>query len=165
MGATEGNRSDADAWELYEANTRLIKHMAKMWSMDEAIADEMEHEAGEPALLRAAYTWDESRGWRFSTYACTCIRNAYVQWHRDRQRRGWTELPEWLPWDREQRDYDKLYESVAKLPHEQRLVVTMRYWGRATIRDVADELGMSVGRAHKVLREAHAALRVKMKGG
>ena len=160
-------RSDDDAWYLYIKHYKLLAYMAFPYKLSPHLREDMIHETGEPTLLRAAQLWDPSRT-SFAGYACLCLRRAFIAWKKKRDNIVALEdldiAQDLVLHVREHHSYDKLYESIVKLTQESRVVLVMRHWQSLSIRAIALELDISVGKAHAMVQAAEQALREKMDG-
>ena len=74
---------------LIEENYGLILHIVKTFAESGSIERRDFDDAtwyATDGLLKAAQSFDASRGFSFSTYACTCIKNSIIAFIRDKQR-------------------------------------------------------------------------------
>jgi RNA polymerase sigma factor (sigma-70 family) len=130
------------------------------------------HDAGIPALMRAAAKYDSTKGFKFSTYACSCIFNAFLTWktrkkhdtvndnameYNDDLHRACDETPsfEYL---------DLLGVLLKSLTERERAIITLRHADGWTLEQIGGVLGMSkeLTRQHilNALKKARAAYEV-----
>ncbi len=62
-------------------------------------------------------------------------------------------------------DHSELLENVLKLPDHEKQVVTLKYFGGHTVRELAAITSRSIGTVTKQLSRAHARLRQQMERG
>ena len=161
MDSTNNDRTNETAWMLYLKNESLIGHMARKWGLEPCDEQEMIHDAGEPALFRAAKKWSPYKNALFGTYACVCLRNAYVSWMRIQNRLE--ELPDIdFEFKREPESYDKLYTAMRQLTRQEQTLLVCRHWQFQGFREIAKALQCSTGKAFNLVVSAERALKEKM---
>lgn len=72
----------------FESNMNLVYSVLSQMNMvsDKEFEDLVQE--GSLGLVKACDTYDPSRGFKFSTYACTCIRNNILMYLRTRRRQS-----------------------------------------------------------------------------
>ena len=139
----------------------LVYHIAKKYTnieFDDAIS------AGSLGLVKAANTFDESRGFKFATYASRCINNEILMFLR--KENPWREFTLPMIWVNEEGNdfeftevcanfahYDDdplereaefmdLRNAVSKLNERERLIIQMRFYENKTQSETAKVVGV-----------------------
>jgi len=143
-----------------EDNIGLVYHIAQKFpnmDFDEAIS------AGSLGLVKAANTFDESKGFKFATYAARCIYNEILMELRRNRKQPQcfsltqesengefdiTEVFESLAHHDHYRfeDYEErrdLRDAVARLGERDRQIIEMRYYQEKTQTEIAAAIGVS----------------------
>lgn len=144
----------------------MIRRIAPWINRESAEYDDFVS-AGMNALVRAAQRFDASRGFQFSTFACTCI---YNQVRRDcgldSRRRPKLKVVELdKARERGKRDDDPHSETVevvdmllSQLPERMRDVVVLRVFERMTLEQIGRMYGLTRSRIEQIEKQAMALL-------
>ena len=161
--------------QVMEMNLGLVRSMAIKLSNN--WQDERElYSEGCLALMDAVDKFDPERGFQFSTYATTCIRNRIYRLFRNRNRG-----PNFLPIDEETqlmstsgegiviRDQShKIVKTILKeLSDRERKLVELRFGLDVerkfrSYRQVAEQVGLSKERVRQLIRQAILAIQTKL---
>ena len=146
-----------------EDNLGLVRHIAQKFLSTGIEFDELISE-GTVGLVKAANTYDESKGIKFATYACRCITNEILMFLR-KAKKYQSDMP--LTWINSEGDdfeitevfahlanYDNycfedyeerrdLRDAVARLGERDRQIIEMRYYQEKTQGEISEILGIS----------------------
>lgn len=163
-------------------NEALVYHVLKQMHLYSQLEDY--YDVGMIGLCKAAKTFDNSKGSKFSTYACICIRNTILMDIRDQKRQcDYYSVSLQTPVGGEKdeilledtiSDYElevdilnkeekmALIESIRKLNDEDRQMIDLYFWKEMTQKEIARYLKMSQA---NVSRRIQRALNNLRKGG
>ena len=163
-------------------NEALVYHVLKQMHLYSQLEDY--YDVGMIGLCKAAKTFDNSKGSKFSTYACICIRNAILMDIRDQKRQcDYYSISLQTPVGGEKdeisledtiSDYEleldilnkeekmALIESIRKLNDEDRQMIDLYFWKEMTQQEISRYLKMSQA---NVSRRIQRALNNLRKGG
>lgn len=163
-------------------NEALVYHVLKQMHLYSQLEDY--YDVGMIGLCKAAKTFDNSKGSKFSTYACICIRNTILMDIRDQKRQyDYYSISLQTPVGGEKdeilledtiSDYElevdilnkeekmALIESIRKLNDEDRQMINLYFWKEMTQKEIARYLKMSQA---NVSRRIQRALNNLRKGG
>ena len=163
-------------------NEALVYHVLKQMHLYSQLEDY--YDVGMIGLCKAAKTFDNSKGSKFSTYACICIRNTILMDIRDRKRQcDYYSISLQTPVGGEKdeilledtiSDYEleldilnkeekmALIESIRKLNDEDRQMIDLYFWKEMTQQEISRYLKMSQA---NVSRRIQRALNNLRKGG
>ena len=163
-------------------NEALVYHVLKQMHLYSQLEDY--YDVGMIGLCKAAKTFDNSKGSKFSTYACICIRNTILMDIRDQKRQcNYYSISLQTPVGGEKdeilledtiSDYEleldilnkeekmALIESVRKLNDEDRQMIDLYFWKEMTQQEISRYLKMSQA---NVSRRIQRALNNLRKGG
>lgn len=163
---------------IIRANLRLVVSIAKQYvSGADPLFDLISE--GNQSLMRAAEKFDYTRGFKFSTYASWAIKKNYMSAyakemkHRERFRTGPDELLDTEPEHRSdpgqqlraQRTREAQVDKILKsLPDRERQIIVDRFGlsqgeEPKTLKEIADEFGVSKERIRQLERRAMHKLR------
>lgn len=168
--------------KLIIENEALVYHVLKQMHLYSQLEDY--YDVGMIGLCKAAKTFDNSKGSKFSTYACICIRNTILMDIRDQKRQcDYYSISLQTPVGGEKdeilledtiSDYEleldilnkeekmALIESVRKLNDEDRQMIDLYFWKEMTQQEISRYLKMSQA---NVSRRIQRALNNLRKGG
>lgn len=122
-------------------------------------------------LVRAAQSFDPTRGYQFSTWATCCIRSNVFTWYKYQKKFGriasvdypveyLSRLPEKCQSLLQERglDPDWLKVAIADLPDRERRIMELRFEG-LLFRDIAKLIGVSRQRTHQIYLLAERKIR------
>ena len=159
----------------------LVRYIANKYpnmDFDDAVS------AGSLGLVKAANTFDESKGFKFATYAARCINNEILMFIRceKKHRHGlsidfainnegeeynaaeFTE--EWGYYDdtslEREAEFMDLRTAVSKLTERERQIIELRYYGEKSQKQVADFLGISQSYISRLERRILKKLKGKL---
>lgn len=163
-------------------NEALVYHVLKQMHLYSQLEDY--YDVGMIGLCKAAKTFDNSKGSKFSTYACICIRNTILMDIRDQKRQcDYYSISLQTPVGGEKdeilledtiSDYElevdilnkeekmALIESIRKLDNDDRQMIDLYFWKEMTQKEIARCLKMSQA---NVSRRIQRALNNLRKGG
>lgn len=163
-------------------NEALVYHVLKQMHLYSQLEDY--YDVGMIGLCKAAKTFDNSKGSKFSTYACICIRNTILMDIRDQKRQcDYYSVSLQTPVGGEKdeilledtiSDYElevdilnkeekmALIESIRKLNDEDRQMIDLYFWKEMTQKEIARYLKMSQANVSRRIQRALDNLR---KGG
>lgn len=165
-------------------NEALVYHVLKQMHLYSQLEDY--YDVGMIGLCKAAKTFDNHKGSKFSTYACICIRNTILMDIRDQKRQcdyysislqtpinydgdGNEQILENTISDYEleidilnKEEKIALIESIRKLNDEDRQMIDLYFWKEMTQKEIARYLKMSQA---NVSRRIQRALNNLRKGG
>lgn len=163
-------------------NEALVYHVLKQMHLYSQLEDY--YDVGMIGLCKAAKTFDNSKGSKFSTYACICIRNTILMDIRDQKRQcDYYSISLQTPVGGEKdeilledtiSDYEleidilnkeekmALIESIRKLDNDDRQMIDLYFWKEMTQKEIARYLKMSQA---NVSRRIQRALNNLRKGG
>lgn len=163
-------------------NEALVYHVLKQMHLYSQLEDY--YDIGMIGLCKAAKTFDNSKGSKFSTYACICIRNTILMDIRDQKRQcDYYSISLQIPVGGEKdeilledtiSDYEleidilnkeekmALIESIRKLNNEDRQMIDLYFWKEMTQKEIARYLKMSQANVSRRIQRALDNLR---KGG
>ena len=163
-------------------NEALVYHVLKQMHLYSQLEDY--YDVGMIGLCKAAKTFDNSKGSKFSTYACICIRNTILMDIRDQKRQcDYYSISLQTPVGGEKdeilledtiSDYElevdilnkeekmALIESIRKLNNEDRQMIDLYFWKEMTQKEIARYLKMSQANVSRRIQRALDNLR---KGG
>lgn len=163
-------------------NEALVYHVLKQMHLYSQLEDY--YDVGMIGLCKAAKTFDNSKGSKFSTYACICIRNTILMDIRDQKRQcDYYSISLQTPVGGEKdeilledtiSDYEleldilnkeekmALIESIRKLNDEDRQMIDLYFWKEMTQQEISRYLKMSQA---NVSRRIQRALNNLRKGG
>ena len=163
-------------------NEALVYHVLKQMHLYSQLEDY--YDVGMIGLCKAVKTFDNSKGSKFSTYACICIRNTILMDIRDQKRQcDYYSISLQTPVGGEKdeilledtiSDYElevdilnkeekmALIESIRKLNDEDRQMINLYFWKEMTQKEIARYLKMSQA---NVSRRIQRALNNLRKGG
>lgn len=163
-------------------NEALVYHVLKQMHLYSQLEDY--YDVGMIGLCKAAKTFDNSKGSKFSTYACICIRNTILMDIRDQKRQcDYYSISLQTPVGGEKdeilledtiSDYEleldilnkeekmALIESIRKLNNEDRQMIDLYFWKEMTQQEISRYLKMSQA---NVSRRIQRALNNLRKGG
>lgn len=163
-------------------NEALVYHVLKQMHLYSQLEDY--YDIGMIGLCKAAKTFDNSKGSKFSTYACICIRNTILMDIRDQKRQcDYYSISLQTPVGGEKdeilledtiSDYEleidilnkeekmALIESIRKLNNEDRQMIDLYFWKEMTQKEIARYLKMSQANVSRRIQRALDNLR---KGG
>lgn len=163
-------------------NEALVYHVLKQMHLYSQLEDY--YDVGMIGLCKAAKTFDNSKGSKFSTYACICIRNTILMDIRDQKRQcDYYSISLQTPVGGEKdeilledtiSDYEleidilnkeekmALIESIRKLNDEDRQMIDLYFWKEMTQKEIARYLKMSQANVSRRIQRALDNLR---KGG
>lgn len=163
-------------------NEALVYHVLKQMHLYSQLEDY--YDVGMIGLYKAAKTFDNSKGSKFSTYACICIRNTILMDIRDQKRQcDYYSISLQTPVGGEKdeilledtiSDYKlevdilnkeekmALIESIRKLNDEDRQMIDLYFWKEMTQKEIARYLKTSQA---NVSRRIQRALNNLRKGG
>lgn len=177
----ESINDEATVRDLVEGNMRLAHfYAAKGYEADQAEALSVAMDG----LLRAARSWDGSRGLPFHTYASILI----VRRFNDRRAKAWRrrhinsglsinaqleggdgdEFGDLLPDERavspaaaaaDSEERSCLRRAIRALPKTKRMLVIARFGEDRTLQEIGDEFQISRERVRQIVREAMETLR------
>lgn len=168
--------------KLIIENEALVYHVLKQMHLYSQLEDY--YDVGMIGLCKAAKTFNNSKGSKFSTYACICIRNTILMDIRDQKRQcDYYSISLQTPIGGEKdeilledtiSDYEleldilnkeekmALIESVRKLNDEDRQMIDLYFWKEMTQQEISRYLKMSQA---NVSRRIQRALNNLRKGG
>lgn len=168
--------------KLIIENEALVYHVLKQMHLYSQLEDY--YDVGMIGLCKAAKTFNNSKGSKFSTYACICIRNTILMDIRDQKRQcDYYSISLQTPVGGEKdeilledtiSDYEleldilnkeekmALIESVRKLNDEDRQMIDLYFWKEMTQQEISRYLKMSQA---NVSRRIQRALNNLRKGG
>lgn len=168
--------------KLIIENEALVYHILKQMHLYSQLEDY--YDVGMIGLCKAAKTFNNSKGSKFSTYACICIRNTILMDIRDQKRQcDYYSISLQTPVGGEKdeilledtiSDYEleldilnkeekmALIESVRKLNDEDRQMIDLYFWKEMTQQEISRYLKMSQA---NVSRRIQRALNNLRKGG
>ena len=168
--------------KLIIENEALVYHILKQMHLYSQLEDY--YDVGMIGLCKAAKTFNNSKGSKFSTYACICIRNTILMDIRDQKRQcDYYSISLQTPVGGEKdeilledtiSDYEleldilnkeekmALIESVRKLNDEDRQMIDLYFWKEMTQQEISRYLKMSQA---NVCRRIQRALNNLRKGG
>lgn len=163
-------------------NEALVYHVLKQMHLYSQLEDY--YDVGMIGLCKAAKTFDNSKGSKFSTYACICIRNTILMDIRDQKRQcDYYSISLQTPVGGEKdeilledtiSDYElevdilnkeekmALIESIRKLDNDDRQMIDLYFWKEMTQQEIARYLKMSQANVSRRIQRALDNLR---KGG
>lgn len=163
-------------------NEALVYHVLKQMHLYSQLEDY--YDVGMIGLCKAAKTFDNSKGSKFSTYACICIRNTILMDIRDQKRQcDYYSISLQTPVGGEKdeilledtiSDYElevdilnkeekmALIESIRKLNDEDRQMIDLYFWKEMTQKEIARYLKTSQA---NVSRRIQRVLNNLRKGG
>lgn len=163
-------------------NEALVYHVLKQMHLYSQLEDY--YDVGMIGLCKAAKTFDNSKGSKFSTYACICIRNTILMDIRDQKRQcDYYSISLQTPVGGEKdeilledtiSDYElevdilnkeekmALIESIRKLDNDDKQMIDLYFWKEMTQKEIARYLKMSQA---NVSRRIQRALNNLRKGG
>lgn len=163
-------------------NEALVYHVLKQMHLYSQLEDY--YDVGMIGLCKAAKTFDNSKGSKFSTYACICIRNTILMDIRDQKRQcDYYSVSLQTPVGGEKdeilledtiSDYElevdilnkeekmALIESIRKLDNDDRQMIDLYFWKEMTQKEIAKYLKMSQANVSRRIQRALDNLR---KGG
>lgn len=163
-------------------NEALVYHVLKQMHLYSQLEDY--YDVGMIGLCKAAKTFDNSKGSKFSTYACICIRNTILMDIRDQKRQcDYYSISLQTPVGGEKdeilledtiSDYElevhilnkeekmALIESIRKLDNDDRQMIDLYFWKEMTQKEIARYLKMSQANVSRRIQRALDNLR---KGG
>lgn len=163
-------------------NEALVYHVLKQMHLYSQLEDY--YDVGMIGLCKAAKTFDNSKGSKFSTYACICIRNTILMDIRDQKRQCdyySVSLQTHVGGEKDEilledtiSDYElevdilnreekmALIESIRKLNDEDRQMIDLYFWKEMTQKEIAKYLNMSQANVSRRIQRALDNLR---KGG
>lgn len=163
-------------------NEALVYHVLKQMHLYSQLEDY--YDVGMIGLCKAAKTFDNSKGSKFSTYACICIRNTILMDIRDQKRQcDYYSISLQTPVAGKKdeilledtiSDYElendilnkeekiALIESIKKLNDEDKQMIDLYFWKEMTQKEIARYLKMSQA---NVSRRIQRALNNLRKGG
>lgn len=139
-----------------------VNRLTRQGRLQPADLDDLQG-AGAVELVRCAGRFDPERGFRFSTYATSCIRGAVLR-ELDRQRRRTAHRQ--LPPDAVARDRVlplEVTEALDALPAILGLPVRLHYLGRDSCAAIAEELGTATEEAVSLVCLGVAELRRRLR--
>lgn len=168
--------------KLIIENEALVYHVLKQMHLYSQLEDY--YDVGMIGLCKAAKTFNNSKGSKFSTYACICIRNTILMDIRDQKRQcDYYSISLQTPVGGEKdkilledtiSDYEleldilnkeekmALIESVRKLNDEDKQMIDLYFWKEMTQQEISRYLKMSQA---NVSRRIQRALNNLKKGG
>ena len=168
--------------KLIIENEALVYHVLKQMHLYSQLEDY--YDVGMIGLCKAAKTFNNSKGSKFSTYACICIRNTILMDIRDQKRQcDYYSISLQTPVGGEKdeilledtiSDYEleldilnkeekmALIESVRKLNDEDKQMIDLYFWKEMTQQEISRYLNMSQA---NVSRRIQRALNNLRKGG
>ena len=168
--------------KLIIENEALVYHILKQMHLYSQLEDY--YDVGMIGLCKAAKTFNNSKGSKFSTYACICIRNTILMDIRDQKRQcDYYSISLQTPVGGEKdeilledtiSDYEleldilnkeekmALIESVRKLNDDDRQMIDLYFWKEMTQQEISRYLKMSQA---NVSRRIQRALNNLRKGG
>ena len=149
--------------KLVEENLKLVH--AVIWKYYPSFGrDDDLHSCATIGLCQAAMTWDESKS-KFTTYACSCIRNAIRNELRDRRKQLETiSLEQPIEGDitledalADESDTSRIvdYSFLEKLSKSERVVFNLRTKGY-TVNEIEDVTGYDHRKVLRLMRSARA---------
>jgi RNA polymerase sigma-70 factor (ECF subfamily) len=148
--------------ELYEAHFHRVYAFVVRRLRDRQEAEDVTSEVFKQALTHIGrFEW---RGVPFAAWLFRIAANALVDRAKRTARERGLEPPpaEPEPGPEEIEDRARLFRLVGELPREQSRVVVMRFGEEKTIREIAQELGKSVGAVKQLQLRALKGLRERM---
>lgn len=168
--------------KLIIENEALVYYVLKQMHLYSQLEDY--YDVGMIGLCKAAKTFDNSKGSKFSTYACICIRNTILMDIRDQKRQcDYYSISLQTPVAGKKdeilledtiSDYElendilnkeeriALIESIRKLNDEDRQMIDLYFWKEMTQKEIARYLKMSQANVSRRIQRALDNLR---KGG
>lgn len=158
--------------KLIAENIRLVPYMLKRMYRDEHIPDDA-MQVGMMALIGAADKFDESRGVKFSTYACVSIKQSVWRWKTARREQplpsmgdadSRVAITDDLASDEADASERKasLAEAMSYMSEREQLVLRLRFFDSKLLTEVASQLGVTKERVRQLesraLRKASALL-------
>ena len=159
----------------------LVRYIANKYpnmDFDDAVS------AGSLGLVKAADTFDESKGIKFATYAARCINNEILmEFRKNKKHRGvlsidfainnegeeynaaeFTEELGYYDDDRLEREAEliDLRTAVSKLNERERQIIELRYYGEKSQKQAADLLGISQSYISRLERRILQKLKGKL---
>lgn len=160
-------------------NEALVYHVLKQMHLYSQLEDY--YDVGMIGLCKAAKTFDNSKGSKFSTYACICIRNTILMDIRDQKRQcDYYSISLQTPVGGEKdeilledtiSDYEleldilnkeekmALIESIRKLNNEDRQMIDLYFWKEMTQQEISRYLKMSQANVSRRIQRALNNLR------
>lgn len=159
-GVQDGDRVSDERYvrEVFEASYRRLMSQLYAVTGDAAEAEDAVCEAFARACAAGARFrgLDNPEAW-LRTVAVNIVRTRWRRARLFRQRAGKLAPPTALPGISE--DHVAVMAALRRLPHGQREVVALHYFGDLAVADVADTLGLPVGTVKSRLKRARDALR------
>ena len=162
-----------DQWQLVIENDKLLYVMLSMFNYNKSEEEEIIYNAGLPAMIRAALRFDESKGFKFSTWACKIIYNAYNSYFKQESKKINTisfdiDCPEHHPAvmpddSAEAQEFLKvdLKKRFKKLTLDQKRDIYLRFFKNMGYGEMSKELNISVQRCHQRVQKALELMRVE----
>ena len=160
--------------KLIIENEALVYHVLKQMHLYSQLEDY--YDVGMIGLCKAAKTFNNSKGSKFSTYACICIRNTILMDIRDQKRQcDYYSISLQTPVGGEKdeilledtiSDYEleldilnkeekmALIESVRKLNDEDKQMIDLYFWKEMTQQEISRYLNMSQANASRRIQRA-----------
>ena len=131
-------------------------------------------------LVKAANTYDESMGYKFSTYAIKCARTEMLKQLRKIKKRAVTisfeqttrankedckigdTIEDENDWVGKFVEHEDLTYAMSKLTDKEKTVIELRYYKNLTRNEVAEKMGMSNTLCSSITKRALSKLRKSM---
>jgi len=148
--------------QLFKTHSRALLLYARQWLDDWAAEDVVQRVF--VRLLASGNVPDDPRAWLFR-----CVRNEAISAWRSQRRRGRREKdagaqarPWFVPRSEDAIDASIAQEALARLPVEQREIVTLRLWSGLTLTQIGEVTGIAPSTVHLHYAQAMAALRERL---
>lgn len=170
--------------ELVEKNMGLVYYIARSFQKSTTGGIEYDDlvQEGMVGLVKAARTFDESRGFLFSTYAGNCIQKeilAYMKRQRKHKRsisinqdiRGFQGVPVEEILGYSQKEYENVWKRdllercIRSLNQSQREIVLLYYGKGLKQKEIAKQLGISQGQVCRIIKRCLEKMRKILGGG
>lgn len=168
--------------ELVEKNMGLVYYIAHSFQNSTGLEYDDLVQEGMVGLVKAARTFDESRGFLFSTYAGNCIQKeilAYMKRQRKHKRdisinqdiRGTDGAPMEEILGYSQKEYENVWKRdllercIRSLNQSQREIVLLYYGKGLKQKEIAKQLGISQGQVCRIIKRCLEKMRKILGGG
>ena len=148
--------------QLFKTHSRALLLYARQWLDDWAAEDVVQRVF--VRLLADRHAPDDLRAWLFR-----CVRNEAISAWRSQRRRGHREKdagaqarPWFVPRTDDAIDATTAQEALARLPAEQREIVTLRLWSGLTLSQIGEVTGIAPSTVHLHYAQAMTALRERL---